>query len=377
MFRSLVTSIVLGLASIGADAASFIPLGDLAGGQFASQAWGISADGAVVVGVGSTPNGYQAFRWTGGVMTGLGFLPSSSPFSIARSVSADGAVVVGHSQSRAANGYAAYRWTDGGGMVDLGYLPGNGSGRSAYGVSADGSVVVGVSGLQAYRWTGGVMTGIGSLLANGNSAAYGVSANGAVVVGDASSGPGTQAFRWTDGGGMVGIGDLPGGIFLSAALGVSANGAVVVGQSYSAYGREAFRWTSEGGMVGLGDFPGGEFNSSAAGASADGSVVIGTGTGTGCSASCSQGFVWTQANGMQRLFDVLVANGATGLTGWNLGSPTSISADGRWVAGIGTNPLGQSEAFLANISPVPIPPAVYLFGSALGLMGVMRRKVSN
>ena len=49
------------------------------------------------------------------------------------------------------------------------------------------------------------------------------------------------------------LGDLAGGSFSSQALCVSANGTVVVGQARSASGDEAFRWTAGGGMVGLGD----------------------------------------------------------------------------------------------------------------------------
>ena len=43
---------------------------------------------------------------------------------------------------------------------------------------------------------------------------------------------------------------------------------------------EAFRWTSGGGMVGLGDLPGGSSASFATGVSADGSVIVGMGTMT-------------------------------------------------------------------------------------------------
>jgi probable HAF family extracellular repeat protein len=60
-----------------------------------------------------------------------------------------------------------------------------------------------------------------------------------------------------------GLGDLAGGSFSSFAIGVSADGSVVVGQGLSASGSEAFRWTSGTGMVGLGDLPGGLFFSSA------------------------------------------------------------------------------------------------------------------
>jgi uncharacterized membrane protein len=59
---------------------------------------------------------------------------------------------------------------------------------------------------------------------------------------------GEQAFRWTQGSGMVGLGDLPGGWSSSLARDVSADGSVVVGQGQSYSGQEAFRWTEEGGI---------------------------------------------------------------------------------------------------------------------------------
>jgi hypothetical protein len=51
-----------------------------------------------------------------------------------------------------------------------------------------------------------------------------------------------------------------------------------------------------------------------------------------------EAFVWTQADGMQRLIDVLVANGATGLDGWILTEAQAVSADGQWVVGSCTPP---------------------------------------
>jgi uncharacterized membrane protein len=52
---------------------------------------------------------------------------------------------------------------------------------------------------------------------------------------------------------MVGLGDLAGGSFRSFAFGVSGDGSVVVGQGSSSNGTEAFRWTSGGGMESLMD----------------------------------------------------------------------------------------------------------------------------
>src|SRR5262245_14478522 len=90
---------------------------------------------------------------------------------------------------------------------------------------------------------------------------------------------------------FTGLGDLPGGSFISYAFGVSADGSTVVGSSYGLSGEHAFRWTSSGGMVDLGTM--GYSNSSASGVSADGSTVAGTAYG-----GTPQAFRWTSSGGM-------------------------------------------------------------------------------
>jgi len=124
----------------------------------------------------------------------------------------------------------------------------------------------------------------------------------------------------------------------------------VVGGGTSDSGSEAFRWTSGGGMVGLGDLPGGSFSSSAYGVSADGSVVVGGGT----SDSGSEAFRWTQANGMENLRDALIADGATGLDDWTLNTASAISADGQWIVGDATNSLGRGQYLARLDAPAPI-----------------------
>jgi len=172
---------------------SFQGLGDFPGGQFYSQAYGVSADGTVVVGAGRHPGpGWQACRWTvTGDIEGLGSPPTGDEDSTrARGASADGSVVVG------AIGFEvvpeAFVWTKAGGLVGLGYLSG-GDESYAYDVSGDGSVIVGYS----------------------------------------TSSLGTEAFRWTADGGMVGLGILSGDPLFSVAFGISDNGSVVVGYSRS------------------------------------------------------------------------------------------------------------------------------------------------
>jgi probable HAF family extracellular repeat protein len=59
-----------------------VGLGDLDAGLFTSQAFAVSADGSVVVGLGSSASGFEAFRWTsGGGMVGLGDLAGGAFFS--------------------------------------------------------------------------------------------------------------------------------------------------------------------------------------------------------------------------------------------------------------------------------------------------------
>jgi probable HAF family extracellular repeat protein len=213
------------------------------------------------------------------------------------------------------------------------------------------------------------MVGLGDFPGGGStSLARAVSADGTTIVGRGQTSVGSEAFRWTAAGGMVGIGDLPGGPTLSEAFGVSADGTVVVGESSSAAGDQAFRWTMEGGMVGLGDLPGGHFESAAYATSADGSVVVGTSyTDLGFEA-----FYWNASTGMVNLREMLIAGGVTGLSGWQLSTATSISADGRTIVGWGENPNGQTEGWIAT---VPEPSTVYLAicGSLL-LVGAARRR---
>ena len=154
---------------------------------------------------------------------------------------------------------------------------------------------------------------------NAHAHANAVSADGSVVVGWGDTPAGSkQAFRWTLGGGMVGLGDLSGGIFLSEATDVSADGAIVVGSSNSVLGTEAF--------------------------------------------------IWDSTNGMQELDQVLVDLGLD-LTGWTLEEARAISADGFTVVGYGTNPLGQTEAWIATI---PEPSTALLL--SLGLVGLSARR---
>jgi probable HAF family extracellular repeat protein len=221
-------------------------------------------------------------------------------------------------------------------FLPLGDVPGRAISSAAYDLSADSSVVVGTSGtdlwlggVEPFRWTtGGGTVGLGNLTDTSNAyhtgGASAVSADGSIIVGGSRG----EAFRWTSNTGMIGLGDPPGGENYSSASDVSADGSVVVGYGGSANGAEAFRWTSSTGMLLLGDLPGGSFYSSATDVSADGSVVVGFGSGT----NGQEPFRWTSSGGMIGL-GVLPAHDF-------FSTASGVSADGSVVVG-----ESGSEAF--------------------------------
>ena len=349
--RVSVSVVALCMLTSSIRAGTFFGLGDLPDGTFTSRAEGVSGDGSVVVGQGSSTSGFEAIRWTGETgMVGLGDLSGGSFSSAANGASGDGSVVVGGGNST--SGFEAFHWTSDTAMVGLSDLPAGTFNSRAFGISADGEVVAGqgnsAAGFEAFRWTSATgMVGLGDLTGGiFNSEARGISADGLAIVGASSSASGTEAFQWTSGGGMVGLGDVTGGNFYSFARATSADGSVVVGESESDSGVEAFHWTTDNGMVGLGDLAGGSYFSAANAVSGDGSVVVGRGS----TASGDEAFIWDATNGLRNLRDELAATLGAALTGWTLTSAEAISADGRTVVGFGTNPAGNQEAWLAYLA---------------------------
>ncbi len=368
-------------------AASFTPLSNPSGGYNLRIGVGISADGSTVVGSGFTAAGSEAIRWVnGGSPQGLGFMAGGNE-SYAVATSADGSVIVGRgdalqgaSDPQPGNvSIEGFRWTQAGGMQSLGYLPLGGSYAVANGVSADGSVIAGYSdgpaSEMAYRWTQfEALQPIGALPYGGSqwSQANAISGDGVVIVGESSGTfgliDGRQAFRWTISTGISALTPLARSAS-TTALGVSADGSVIVGNSFISSSscldcvppvvsrNNAVSWTNQGAPTLLGQVPGGDYGSSARAVAADGSVVVGMyQVDPDDPLTGFRAFVWTAGSGMQKLFDVLLLEGATGLSGWTLLQATGVSADGRTIAGYGLNPLGQPQAFLATIADmVPNP----------------------
>jgi probable HAF family extracellular repeat protein len=189
---------------------------------------------------------------------------------------------------------------------------------------------------------------------------HGISADGSTVVGryrNSSTNQTTQAFRWTQSGGMQGLGYLPSSQPISIALGVSGDGSIVVGSGsrsrLSEFRMEAFQWRQSGGMQGLGALIGDIFSpapffnpgpfpesanfSQATAISNNGSTIVGRSFGL----NGREAFRWTQSEGMKGLGD---------LSGGDFYSDAvEASADGSTIVGESRSANGI-EAFRWTLS---------------------------
>jgi uncharacterized membrane protein len=322
------------LASVTAPASELITIGP-------GSAVDLSADGSVVVGSG----GY----WTR--EHGLVPLPGAA------AVSDDGTLFAGSTMEG-----GPYRWTAETGFEPLGLPPDFPLAIPvAQSISGDGKVIGGYIQGQSnsawiwnegigYRWLGGGANFVNAL-----------SSDGRVAVGNAGSNP-TGGFRWTHENGLIRLPTLGGGNFPSPALDLSADGSVVVGDSPSARlpngFREAFRWTEQGGIKGLGALPPPR-SSSAYAVSADSLVIAGTWRSD---ALIERAFVWDEVHGVRDLENVLREEyGLTQLPLEWLGVARGISADRRTIIGDNFSVPNMQEAWVVYLDH-PIGPPLPEFG---------------
>lgn len=326
----------------------FIPLGTIAGTTNASSSGlAVSRDGLVVVGTNVAAEGTQGWRWTASTgMVGIGFPPNQT-ISEAFATNANGSAIAG---SSALPTNQAFRWTSAGFTVltSAGLVP-----FHARGMSSDGAAIVGfgssAGGTQAYIWTeAGGVTPLGWLAgaATGTSEANGISDAGTTVVGQSTgAGPEFLPFKWVSGGaGLTALALVPGATEGSAED-ISGDGAIIVGQCSTADVPRATLWNAVGTPIDLGLLPGGGSYSVATATNFDGSVVVGYAADA---YGDSRAFVWEASTGMRDLRDLLINQGLEPkLRGWRLENVNSISSNGKVVAGTGFNPTGRREAFIA------------------------------
>jgi probable HAF family extracellular repeat protein/autotransporter-associated beta strand protein len=260
--------------------------------------------------------------------------------SFASAVSSDGSFIVGQSTDNPFNVGEAFRWS-GGVKTDLGFLSTSNRGSTATGVSSSGGVVVGISlastgNTQAFKWSNGTMTGLGDVPSGiGFSVATGVSGDGTVVVGRSSLlvGP-IQAVKWVRNS-QIGLGflDPSNPNRESSALAISGDATTIVGVSKNAADLfEATLWANNT-ITGLGYLNSTAVNraSEAFAVSQDGSVVVGSSTGAG---GLDAAFRWTAALGMQSIQAILVAGGFS-VAGFDLSQATGLSGNGSTIVGNG------------------------------------------
>jgi len=336
------------------DTAWFQPLGHPSGrppgwaDRFRASA--LSSDGSTVV--GSVDFGDELFRWSADAgFEPIGFAPNVTE-AYAADLSADGSVVVGRAQLWP-GGNRPFRWNAAEGMTFLEPLPAGTTMGGADAVSADGSVVVGaVSGPQASAFKWSAATGyviLPPLEAGLNTAASAISADGSIVAGGSGSNP----CRWGPDLAVQSLG-LP---FKenTSVYSISDDGSTITGFRIPGPTFDIFRWTSPDGAISL------RHATSASlalwsYANADGSVIAGTELFGPFEAGPYTCTMWIA--GQTRDLELLLRhrfglNKALGA--WDLESVRGISADGRTFAGVGKNPSGGEESWIAHIPHVPPP----------------------
>ena len=342
--RSTITWPLLALGAV-ATAQNFTFRGiGIPQGATGSSARSIASVGASVVGAAQVGGGRVPIRWAwASVSVMSGFAQSSDTAALATSQLGD--------RVAGASGAQAFQWKDAlaylFGSPAVGATDSRGTAVSIYG-KVFGWAQVGTR-RSAFAWESGVATDLGGELGNPSSSMVtDCMGSGGVFCGEATGPDGRlQAFRRDSVGNRTDwLGDLPGGDFRSRALGISNGGVFVVGWGLTEGNQEAFWWSPVVGMVPLGDLEGGEVASEARAVSQDGTMAVGVGT----TQHGPEAFVWTPRLGMRNLKQFLELHGAPA-TGWTLTEANDITSDGRFIAGTGINPQGQTEGWVASVHP--------------------------
>jgi uncharacterized membrane protein len=351
------------------DKIVFEGLGNLQ--EFVSgEARAVSRDGKVIAGNIYSPSFEpQAFYWT--AETGVVNIDAQGTY--ANGISPNGKVIVGQIAEGSSMGstYQPFRWSADQGLIKLGYLsPHVDLKGAAIATSEDGSSIVGTSSktsdgtplyshLEAFRWTQGEgMLGLGTLgsqFANYDSAPSGLSSDGRIIVGES----GFDGFYWTQATGLTSLGHLfnAGDLKVTNATAVTSDGTIIIGYSgYSFYNdsqprvNDIFRWTKDSGMVDLKTRVTIDFHYiNPSSISDDGRVIAGSiDVGGGNS---EHAFIWTQRRGIRKLKDVLLDLGVD-LTQWSrLQRVSKISGDGRTIVGMGTYSTSTATDYFSSNKP--------------------------
>ncbi|HEX7506731.1 MAG TPA: hypothetical protein VF550_08150 [Polyangia bacterium] len=316
------------------DQAAFAGIGDLAGGDYASAAFDVNADGTVVVGHSVAELGRQAVRWTAAGLVSLGGTSSA-----AWAIDDSGQTIVGEAQE-------AVVWIDGQGPTALSrpYIGSVGSRSSADVISGDGQVIDGELWQTGTSPLGLVWHTLGSA----SIVPYivkGSSHDGSVIVGYGGYGkPLSTHFA------QRGVERLPYATLCitpvfcdSEAADVDSGGVLAVGYSYDPQdGRtRAALWDVIAGAV---TTLSSQQVAKALGISGDGKVIVGYQV-------YEQSVAMRWMNGSERKILDLLSETSVVMTGWTLTIAHAASRDGRVIVGEGINPNGFPEGWIAILPP--------------------------
>lgn len=368
------------------------------------------ADGQTFIGVEDA----DVFRWSQATgRTNLGTIPREHLGQTLKlhDVSSDGTTVLGYVGDSPGSAFAGFTWNASSGMI---FMPNSNDGLIHHSVplavSADGKVIVGYarqpattgfgeSELVAFRWT--AETGVQSLGFAGYPTA--ISANGSTIVG---SRPLTQitseAIRWTEAEGVVGLGHFPSTLQSSSASHISNDGSIVIGGSFGAapvIGPKAFRWTEHEGLQQLTTRGN---DQSVIAISGDAKVMVGTMRtlldDVPNFAPINENFLWTAEAGLKTLSELLSELGLSQQLPTNaentypsfyalsdngekvFGATTElIYADGPAIPNFPQIPSIKIEYWLLDISAVPEPAScgLLLIASATMMAQGRCRKFTN
>lgn len=276
-------------------------------GAATDEARDVSYNGDLITGLGGTFPSINGYRWSaiGGTTTipGIGDVQGAS---------SNGVVVVGRTTDADTQ---ARRWSLATGTQGFGPLTGTplglGTTASANAANADGSIIIGYA-----RVTISVTPPVPQVILS-------------PFIWDAVNGARTMPLA-------------NGSLLDGTAHDITPDGNIIVGFANSPQG-SVFRWTQTGGYQFIQPLilPG---SSGTPRTSADGNSII-----AGLN-------YWSPSTGVITIQQLLTSAGCD-FTGWTLTGAVGISDDGRTIAGNGTSPTGQTQAWIAT---VPAPAAAPL-----------------
>lgn len=378
MLRVVACAVLAGgaFSALAQPVPGFFLVGNTAGTE-GSRCTGVSADGSVASGWSGLGQHTPGFTWT--AQNGrydFGLEPGLPSQTFTYGISGDATTLVGSSQTVVGGLRTAFRYRGPGTFQTMSPVPGW-SYSQANGVSGNGNVVVGVSESefsstgQAFRWTptGGTQglgyTRPGSFYSTANA----VSRDGSTIVGASMNAAATDAFVWTEAGGMRILQQLPGTTTPnSTAYAVNFDGSIVVGTSTSQFIATMWR-NGQPTSLGVAD---GFFRSFAYGVSDDGSVTVGGMVSTQAGAAA----IWTPSGGPELLATYLTRQGVQVPSGWSLITAYGVSTDGRTIVGVAEMP-GTPLQSIGFVATIPGPSVFLSFGMVFTWSLQRRRRHST